>query len=325
MRESFSLFLVVVALTAFAALAEAQPLGGVPRIGFLREGPSVRVVERFKGGLRDLGYIEGENIVVEWRLSGRKRDRLPSLAAELVRLKVDVIIATGISAVRTAMEATKTIPIVMTTHVDPVKEGLVASLARPGGNVTGMVMPVDELFGKRLELLKEAIPELSRVAVLVNPNRPVHTSWFKRVEEFARILGLELQPFEVRRRKELPAAFEAASKWRAGALTVLSGRPFNGPGRRKIAKLAIKYRLPTIEWNKAFVQRGGLMSYGPDLSTLYRRALTYVDKIIKGARPGDLPVEHLDKFALTINLRTAKAIDLSIPPHLLMEAELVIK
>ena len=325
MRESFSLFLVVVVLTVFAALAEARPPGGVPRIGFLREGRGVRAVEGFKGGLRDLGYIEGENIVVEWRFSGRKRKRLPGLAAELVRLKVDLIIATGISPVLAAMEATRTIPIVMTTHVDPVKEGLVASLARPGGNVTGVVMPVDELYGKRLELIKETVPGLSRVAVLVNPNIPVHTSWFKRMEEFARILRLELQPLEVRRRNDLPAAFEAAAKWRAGALTVLSGRPFNGPGRRKIAKLAIEYRLPTIEWNKSFVQRGGLMSYGPDLSTLYRRALAYVDKIIKGARPGDLPVEHLDKFALTINLRTARAIDLSIPPHLLMEAERVIK
>jgi len=325
MRESFSLFLVVVALTVFAALAEAQPPGGVPRIGFLREGRGKTVVPMFKEGLTELGYIEGENIIVEWRLSGRKRKRLPELAAELVRLKVDLIIATGISPVQAAMETTRTIPIVMTTHVDPVEEGIVTSLARPGGNVTGVVIPVDELYGKRLELIKETVPGLSRVAVLVNPNIPVHTSWFKRMEEFARILRLELQPLEVRRRNDLPAAFEAAAKWRAGALTVLSGRPFNGPGRRKIAKLAIEYRLPTIEWNKSFVQRGGLMSYGPDLSTLYRRALAYVDKIIKGARPGDLPVEHLDKFALTINLRTARAIDLSIPPHLLMEAERVIK
>jgi len=325
MRESISLFLVVAALVVFAALAEAQPSDGIPRIGFLREGRGRRTVQMFKEGLTDLGYIEGENIIVEWRLSGRKRKRLPGLAAELVRLKVDVIIATGILAVRTAMETTRTVPIVMTTHADPVKEGIVTSLARPGGNVTGMVMPVDELYGKRLELLKETVPGLSRVAVLVNPNMPVHTSWFKRMQEFARILGLELQPLKVRRRTDLPAAFEAAAKWRAGALTVLSGRPFTGPGRRKIAKLAIKYRLPTIEWNKAFVQHGGLMSYGPDLSTLYRRALVYVVKIIKGARPGDLPVEHLDKFALTINLRTAKAIDLRIPPHLLMEAERVIK
>ncbi len=325
MREWLSLFLVVVALTGFAALAEAQPSDGIPRIGFLREGRGKRTVRMFKEGLRDLGYIEGENIIVEWRLAGRKGKRLPALAAELVRLKVDVIIATGILAVRTAMETTRTIPIVMTTHVDPVKEGIVASLARPGGNVTGVVMPVDELYGKRLELLKETVPGLSRVAVLVNPNMPVHTSWFKRMEEFARILRLELQPLEVWRRNDLPAAFEAAAKWRAGALTVLSGRPFSGPGRRKIAKLAIKYRLPTIEWNKAFVQRGGLMSYGPDLSTLYRRALTYVDKIIKGARPDDLPVEQLEKFGLAINLKTARAINLSIPPHLLMEAELVIK
>ena len=237
MRESFSLFLVVVALTVFAALAEAQPPGGVPRIGFLRGGRSGITVRMFKEGLTDLGYIEGENIIVEWRLSGRKRSRLPSLAADLVRLKVELIIAPGISAVLAAMETTRTIPIVMTTHVDPVKEGLVTSLARPGGNVTGVVIPVDELYGKRLELLKEAVPGLSRVAVLVNPNMRVHTSWLKRMEEFSRLLRLELQPLEVRRRKDLPAAFEAAAKGGAGALTVLSARLFAGR-RKKIAELA---------------------------------------------------------------------------------------
>lgn len=325
MRESFSLFLAVVVLAAFAALAKAQPPSGVPRIGFLKGGGGKTVVPMFKEGLANLGYIEGENIIVEWRISGRKRKRLPELVAELVQLKVELILAAGAGAVQAAMEATRTIPIVMTTHVDPVKEGFVASWGRPGGNVTGVVMPVYELYGKHLEILKETVPGLSRVAILVNPDIPGHTSLLKRVKEFARILRLELQPLEARRRNDLPAAFEAAAKGRAGALTFLFGRPFHRSGRRKIAKLAIKYRLPTIEWNENFAQRGGLMSYGPDLPTLYRRVTIYVDKIIKGVRPADLPVEQLEKFGLTINLRTAKAIDLRIPPHLLMEAERVIK
>ena len=318
-----------VLLFALCSTAEAQQPTKVPRIGYLqidsRLGPQA---EAFLQGLRDLGYVERKNIVIEYRGDPERReDRLPGLAADLVRLKVDVIVALDPPAARAAMNATKTIPIVMRSTADPVRAGFVASLARPGGNITGLTSISTELYGKRLELLKEVIPRLSRVGVLWNPNRSnnaYNAINLKEMEIAARSLTLQLKPLEVRGRNDFESAFRTASKARVEALITIRTPLFNDQ-RKRIAELAIKSRLPAIYDDRAYIDAGGLMSYGTDLADLHRRAATYVDKILKGAKPADLPVEQPKKFELMINLTTAKQIGLTIPQSVLYRADKVIK
>ncbi|MGE5306109.1 MAG: ABC transporter substrate-binding protein [Alphaproteobacteria bacterium] len=296
----------------------------MPRIGYLqidsRLGPQV---EAFLQGLRELGYVEGKNIVIEYRGDPERReDRLPELAADLVRLKVDVIVALDPPAARAAMGATKTIPIVMRSTADPVQAGFVASLARPGGNITGVTSISADLYGKRLELLKEIILRLSRVAVLRNPGRS--NSDFKAMQSTARALDLQLQSLEVRGPNDFENAFRAAAKARAQALITIR-TPIINDQRKQIADLAIKSRLPAIYDDRAYIDAGGLMSYGTNLRDLYRHGAVFVDKILKGANPADLPVEQPTKFELVINLKAAKQIGLTIPPNVLARADRVIK
>ena len=316
MKKTILLFVNLI-LTSLQ-LAEAQQPMKVYRIGYLAAGePSVN--QGFKQGLRELNYIEGKNIVIEPRFAEGKLDRLPDLAAELVRLKVDVIVTPGGSSTRAAKGATSTIPIVMGAAGDPVADGLVTSLARPGGNITGLTNIAPDLVGKRLELLKEAMPKAVRVAVLLV--HPINTQSFELV---AAALGLKLQPVEARDSNEIDSAFEAAARGRAGALLVLRN-PITTAHRKKVVDLAAKHRLPAMYEERAWVDIGGLMSYGPSFDDLYRRAATFVDKILKGAKPADLPVEQPTKFELIINLKAAKQIGVTIPPNVLARADKVIK
>jgi ABC-type uncharacterized transport system substrate-binding protein len=306
---------------------QAQQPKKVPRIGYMslqsRASESARV-EGFRQGLRDLGYVEGKSILIEYRWAEGKSDRLSELAAEMVRLKVDVIVAAGSPAALSAKQATRTIPIVFPLHGDPVGTGLVASLARPGGNITGLTSLGLEIGGKRLELLKEAVPHLSRVAVLSNANNPDHGSVLNDVKAAAVSLGLQLQPLEVKGPDEFESTISTVSKMRAQALLLLPDEMFN-THRGQVAALAVKSRLPTIFYNSDWAKDGGLMSYGVDVPDMFRRAATYVDKILKGAKPADLPVEQPTKFELVINLKTAKQIGLTIPPNVLARADKVIK
>jgi len=303
--------------------ANAQQPARVPRIGFLAVGSSPRV-EAFWQGLRELGYVEGQNIAIERRFAESKLDRLPGLTAELVRLKVDVIVAPDPPSASAAKEATRTIPIVMRSSGDPVEAGLVASIPHPGGNITGVYSIADELVGKRLELLKEVAPRVSRVAVLWSPDWPGSVHWFRDVEGAARSLGVQLQSLEARRPADFDRAFEAAKKGRAGALITLRN-PVIVSSQRQVVNLAAKGRLPAIYDDREFVESGGLMSYGTNLADLYRRLATYVDKILKGAKPADLPVEQPTRFELVINLKTAKALGLTIPQSVLFRADQVIQ
>ena len=316
MKKTILLFVNLI--LTLLQLAEAQQPMKVYRIGYLAAGePSVN--QGFKQGLRELNYIEGKNIVIEPRFAEGKLDRLPDLAAELVRLKVDVIVTPGGSSTRAAKGATSTIPIVMGAAGDPVADGLVTSLARPGGNITGLTNIAPDLVGKRLELLKEAMPKAVRVAVLLV--HPINTQSFELV---AAALGLKLQPVEARDSNEIDSAFEAAARGRAGALLVLRN-PITTAHRKKVVDLAAKHRLPAMYEERAWVDIGGLMSYGPSFDDLYRRAATFVDKILKGAKPADLPVEQPTKFELIINLKAAKQIGVTIPPNVLARADKVIK
>jgi putative ABC transport system substrate-binding protein len=304
---------------------EAQQPKKVPRIGFLLQAaPTSPQVEAFRQGLREFGYIEGKNILIEYRHTEGKPDRLPDLAAELVRLKVDLIVVSGALATSAAKKATGEIPIVMAVAGDPVASGHVASLGRPGGNITGLTNLAPELGGKRLELLKEVIPGLSRVAVISDPRNPVFTLQVREVESSARALKLQLQIMEVREPNDFDSAFASAQKVHAGAVGTLASA-FLGAHREKLVNLAEKSRLPTMYHNSGFVEVGGLMSYGVNNFDLYRRAAVYVDKILKGAKPADLPVEQPTKFELVINLKTAKQIGLTIPPNVLARADRVIK
>ena len=319
--------LVLVALLALGVIAEAQQPKKVPRIGFLgASSASVLAarIEAFRQGLRDLGYVEGKNIVIEWRSAEGKLDRLPALAAELVRLKVDVIVTTGPAPTRPAKEATSTIPIVMAFDNDPVGNGFVASLARPGGNITGLSTLAPEISGKQLEVLKEIVPRLSRVAVLGSSTTPGNAQSLKETELAAGAFGVKVQYLDVRDPKDIDTAFQATGKGRADAILVLTSPVFN-PYRTEIADLAAKNRLPAIYSTPEFVEDGGLMTYGVSLTDLYRRAATYVDKILKGAKPVDLPVEQPTKFEFIINLKAAKQIGLTIPPNVLVRADKVIK
>jgi putative tryptophan/tyrosine transport system substrate-binding protein len=316
-------------LLAAPLAAEAQQAAKIARIGYLAPNlaASPHLHEAFRQGLRDLGYVEGQNIVIEYRSAEGKAERLPALAAELVALKVDVIVVPGTVGVLAAKQATKTIPIVFAVAADPVGSGLVTSLARPGGNVTGLSILTPELVGKCLELLTQAVPGVSRVAVLWQPGghgERTDKDTLKGADVAARALGVRLQFVEAQGPADIDRAFSDMSRARAGALTVLGGGMFFGV-RRRLVDLAAKNRLPAVYPSREFVDAGGLLSYGPNLADLYRRAATYVDKILKGAKPADLPVEQPTTFQLVINLKTAKALGLTIPPSVLGRADHVIE
>jgi putative tryptophan/tyrosine transport system substrate-binding protein len=307
--------------------ASAQQPTKIPRIGYLTASTPSSMsarVEAFRQGLREHGYVEGKNIVIEWRFAEGKLDRLPALAAELVRLKVDVIVTSAPPATRPTKEATSTIPIVMAQDSDPVGSGFVASLARPGRNITGLATLSPEISGKQLELLKEIVPKLTRVAVLGTSTRAGTTQMLKETELAAGAFKVKLQYLDVLDPKETATAFRAASKGRADAVIVLPSGIFNSH-RKEIVELAAKSRLPAIYYATEWVEDGGLMTYSVSLIDLSRRAATYVDKILKGAKPGDLPVEQPIKFEFIINLKAAKQIRLTIPPNVLARADRVIR
>jgi putative tryptophan/tyrosine transport system substrate-binding protein len=323
--------LFVVVLLAIAVIAEAQQPKKVPRIGYLSSVDPARESARsepFRAALRELGYIEGQNIIYDHRYSEGKRDRYPELTAELVRLKVDIIVAAGGEPmVRAAKNATKTIPIVMMgLSADPVEAGLVESLARPGGNITGLTTLSRELGGKRLELLKEAVTKVARVAVLYYPANPAGVLEVKEVLPVAaRGLGLTLQSWEVRTADDFDRVFAALDKDRPDGLYVPAGGAVLRANQKRTVGFALKSRLPSVYGNREAADAGALMYYGADLADSDRRAATYVDKILKGAKPADLPVEQPTKFELVINLKTAKEIGLTIPPKVLARADKVIK
>ena len=325
------LIAIGIAFAMSGAVAEAQQPGKVPRIGYLGlTSPSANSarIEAFRQGLRELGYVEGKNIVIEWRHHEGKLDRLPALAAELVRLKVDVIVTAGPPAARAAKEATVAIPIVMMQVGDPVGSGFVASLARPGGNITGLSSLAPELSGKRLELLKEIVPKLSRVAVFGTSTSPDNAPSLREVELAAKAFGVTLQYLDIRDAtdpKDIETAFRAASKGRAEAVLTMVAGAVGAAHQTQILELAIKSRLPVIYTGRGFVEAGGLMSYGVNNTDLDRHVATYVDKILKGAKPADLPVEQPRKFELLINLKTARQIGLTIPSNVLARADKVIK
>jgi putative ABC transport system substrate-binding protein len=309
-------------------VAAAQQTTKTPRIGYLTNtslSGGAANIESFRQGLRDLGYIEGKNIVIERRSGEGNRDRQRALAVELVRLKVDVIVAGGSGDIRAAMEATATIPIVMVQSGDPVGSGVVASLARPGGNITGLSTVRPELSGKRLELLKEIVPRLSRVAVFGNSASSDNAQVLKEIELAAGAFGVKLQYLDVLSPKDVETAFQAASKARNDAVLFQVAAPLISSQRPQIAELALKNRLPLMYERAREVEAGGLMSYGVSVDGLYRRAATYVDKILKGAKPADLPVEQPTKFEFIINLKAAKQIGLTIPPNVLARADKVIR
>jgi putative tryptophan/tyrosine transport system substrate-binding protein len=315
----------LVAFMFYGSAADAQQGKTIPRIGYLSASSAAEATVRtkaFRRGLYELGYVEGKNIILEFRYAEGKFDRLPTLAAELVRLKVDAIVTAGPSVTRPAKEATAAIPIVMTNDSDPIGSGFVASLARPGGNVTGLSSLARELSGKRVELLKEILPNLSLVAILGTLDIPGNAQATRETEQAAAAFSLQTHYFDLRSSKAIEPAFRAANKWRADAGVVLNGPPHI---QRLIPAAAEKIRLPTIYSNLTIMDDAGLMSYGTNLSDLDRRAAIYVDKILKGARPADLPVEQPTKFELIINLKAAKQIGLTIPPNILARADRVIK
>jgi ABC-type uncharacterized transport system substrate-binding protein len=319
---------VLLLLAVSLAPAAAQPLEKVPRVGFL--GPRTRsndagLVDAFLQGLRDLGWVEGKTIVIEYRWAEGRSDRLPDLAAELVRLKVDVIFAGNTAVAVAAKNATRTIPIVMATGGDPVGIGLVASLARPGGNVTGLSYGVGmEVVGKGLELLKETVPKVRRVAVLSNPANPSHSLAIETVSDAARAVGVQLQLLEARGPNEFDNAFAAMSRERAETLFVFLDPSF-GFHRARLSDLAAKSRIPAMYGSREYPEAGGLMSYGADFRHSFRRSATFVDKILKGAKPADLPIEQPTTFELVINLKTAKLLGLTVPPSRLLRADQVIE
>ena len=317
------------AATAWPLAARAQRTGKMSRIGYLGvSSPSLEphYIEAFRQKLRDLGHIDGENIAIEYRWAEGQDDRLPNLATELVHLKPDVIVTSGTPGTLAAMQATRTIPIVMASSADPVNAGLVASLARPGGNVTGFTIRGAELEGKRLEFLKQAIPELSRVAVLWNPNNPAIVSYFETMQNIAApALRISLNPIaEVRRVDELDNAFAVIARARPQALVVFPDR-FLLAHRRRIVEFATANRLPGMYAYREYVDAGGLMSFAPSNIELFRGAAIYVDKILKGTKPGDLPVQEPIRFELVVNLKTAKAIGIDVPASLLLRADELIE
>jgi putative tryptophan/tyrosine transport system substrate-binding protein len=327
MKGRITVLTLCAMLLALCASAEAQQPTKVQQIGYLSTPPlSVNAdrIDAFRQGLRELGYVEGKNIIIEWRSAEGKEDRLPTLATELVRLKTDVIVTAGAISTRAAKAATSTIPIVMAQDPDPVGNGFVASLAQPGGKITGLSRLAPEISGKQLELLKETVPRLSRVGVLGNAALPGQAQILKEVQLAAAALRVKLHLLDVRSPQDIETSFRGAGKTSADAVLVLE-TPLINSQRLQIAALAVKSRLPAIYMNPEYVEDGGLMSYGASINDLYRRAATYVDKILKGAKPADLPVEQPKKFEFIINLKAAKQIGLTIPPNVLVRADKVIK
>jgi putative tryptophan/tyrosine transport system substrate-binding protein len=327
-KRKLSSFVLCAMLLALCVSVEAQQPKNIPRIGFLTGASLSSQSDRnkaFRQGLRELGYVEGKNIVIEWRSYEGKANLRPALVAELIHLNVDVIVAAGSGDIQAAKEATATIPIVMLAGGDAVASGFVASLGRPGGNITGLSTLRPELSGKRLELLKETVPRLSRVAFIVSPANQDYSQELKEIELAAQVFGLKLQRLDIVSPKDIATAFQAAVKGRADAVLFRVAGPYTASQRPQIAELAVKSRLPTIYEQAAYVETGGLMSYGVSVTDLARRAATYVDKILKGAKPADLPVEQPTKFEFIINLKAAKQIGLTIPPNVLVRADKVIK
>jgi putative ABC transport system substrate-binding protein len=327
-RAAVPSILVVVVLLAVAAIAQAQQPTKVPRIGYVTGTNLSAISERteaFRQGLRDLGYVEGKNIVIEWRSAEGSRDRQRVLAAELVRLKVDVIVTASSSSTRAAKEATSTIPIVMTQDDDPVGRGVVVSLARPGGNITGLSSLSPELSGKRLELLKEVLPRLSRVAVFGTSTSAGQPQGLKEIKLAAGAMNVQVQYLDILTGQDIALGFRAANKARADAVLWEVSGSVSRPHLTQIVELAVKNRLPVIYESQSNVEAGGLMTYGVNVNDLDRRATAYVDKILKGAKPADLPVEQPIKFEFIINLKAAKQIGLTIPPNVLARADRVIK
>jgi putative ABC transport system substrate-binding protein len=326
MRRRDFVFLLGGAAIAWPLALGAQEAGRVYRVGFLWDRPTIwpHALEAFHQRLRDLGWVEGQNLVVEYRWAEGQFDRLPALTEELIGLKVDVIVAPTSIYTGAARRATSTIPIVFASHADPIGSGHVASLAQPGGNVTGFTIMMSETTAKSLELLKEAVPELARVAVIFDPATPSHRPGLEAVEGMAQALGLAIQPVPVGDVAELDRAFSAIVEGRAGAVVVLSTPLFMGAAQR-LAELALQHKLASMFGPKEHVEAGGLMSYSPDRADLYARAASYVDLILKGADPGDLPVQQATKFDLVINLATARALGLEIPPALIARASEVIE
>jgi putative ABC transport system substrate-binding protein len=312
---------------AGGAVAQAQQPGKIPRIGFLAgASPSTNVPrhEAFRQGLRELGYVEGKNIVIEYRYAEGKPDRYPGLAAELVRLKVDIILTAGPGPTRAAKAVTSTIPIVMAQDNDPVADGFVASLARPGGNITGLSTFAPELGGKRLEILREVVPKLASVGVLGNSTFRGNAPVMREMEIAAKVFKIKLQYLDVLGSKDIETAFRVANKERTDAVLTLVSAVLSTQ-RAQIIELAVKNRLPAIYHNSQFVEAGGLMAYSADLTDLFHRSATYVDKILKGRKPADLPVEQPTKFEFIINLKAAKQIGLTMPPNVLARADKVIR
>jgi ABC-type uncharacterized transport system substrate-binding protein len=313
-------------LLASPLVAQAQPAGKVPRVGFLfygSPGPA-REIDAFRRGLRELGYIEGQNIGIEYRFASGQVERLPELAAELVRLKVDVIVAPATPAALAAKQATSRIPIVFAVVADAVGAGLIANFARPGGNITGLTSSSAELGGKRLELLKQVVARASRVAVLYNPADRSNVLVLKQLQDSVPTLGLTLQPLEVREPREFEGAFLAMTRERAHAMFGVAGALTN-EHNKVLVDLAAKHRIPAMWGHRQFVDAGGLMSYAVNLYDQNRQAAVFVDKILKGAKPGDLPVEQPTRYELVINLKTAKALRLTVAQSLLLQADQVIE
>jgi putative ABC transport system substrate-binding protein len=328
MKKAAVPILVAVILLAVAVVTEAQQAKKVPRVGILASGSAATEahrIEAFRQGLRELGYVEGQNIVIEYRYGEGKTERFSNLATELADLKVDALVAVGATATRAAKKATNLIPIVMTNVTDPVVLGLVASLANPGGNITGLTNLAPEVGGKRLELLKETVPKLSRVAVLGDSTSPSHAIGWREMETAAKSLRLQVQSVEVRApNPDLEGAFSAIARDHANALLTLS-QPLIVVYRKQIVDFTMKRQMPAIFHTEAFIESGGLMSYAPNIAAMYRRAAIYVDKVLKGTKPADIPVEQPTKFEFVINLKTAKQIGLTIPPNVLARADKVIR
>jgi putative tryptophan/tyrosine transport system substrate-binding protein len=318
---------VTIAMLDAPPTLEAQPTTKVPKIGVLQVGTatSQHLFEAFKQGMQERGYVEGRHVVFEHRRGDNKRDRISAGAADLVRLKVDVIVTSTDDGVATVKQQTRTIPIVMANSTDPVGTGFASSLARPGGNITGNSSMSPELSGKRLELLREVLPGLSRVAILWNPDLRGAVLDYKETENAARSLRLQLHSVELSRADDIEQAFAAVTTARAEALVVPAVSPIVFSNRIQIAALAQKNRRPSVYGTRDFADAGGLMAYGPNPADLWRRAATYVDKILKGAKPGDLPIEQPSRFELVINLKTAKALGLTLPQSLLQRADHVIQ
>jgi len=323
MNRRVFLSAVTGSLLAAPLAAEAQPAGKIYRLGFLRGGPPLEAyVEGLRQGLRERGYVDGQNVVVEYRSTDGGFDQLPRLAEELVRSKVDIILASAAPAALAAKKTTASVPIVFVGIYDPVEIGLVPNLVRPGGNMTGLATNVIDFAGKRLELLRGIVPKLRRVAVIWQPANPSNANQLKGAQVAARTLGVQLMPVSVQEPNDFDSAFTTV-RGTDGVLMLES--PFFTTHRARLAELALRSRLPAVYGQKEYVEAGGLISYGTDFQDLWRRAATYVDKIFKGVSPGDLPIEQPTKFELFINLKTAKALGLTIPPSLLQRADQVIE